>query len=392
MRALLVKGLSTYDATRLFIDEAAAAFRRRGVEAVVVDVGEAENELDHLAALIEGQAFDLAFSIGLFGELRDGAGRDLGQVAGAPHVIQYVDYPLSHYQRLGATTASTALLVVDPTHVEAIRAVYGVERFKHVAFSPHGALGEPGPAEVDAEAFAGARPIPILFPASFYKPGVALWAGLDKATQKVFEAAVEIALTADFVPALNALDQAIERFGGHLREPLRSSLRLNAFAVHERVRQHRRFEMLKAVAKAGLPVHVYGSGYERDLYRFKNVRHQGSRPLAEIVEAMRQARIVLSINANFGMGSHERPLTAMVAGAVAATDESGFYRKAFAADEIVQLRWTNLAEDLEGLGTLLADPDAMSAIAAKGRARAVAGHRWDNRIDAILAAADAVRT
>jgi hypothetical protein len=33
----------------------------------------------------------------------------------------------------------------------------------------------------------------------------------------------------------------------------------------------------------------------------------------------------------------------------------------------------------------------MHAIARNGQARALAGHRWDNRVDGILAAADAVR-
>ena len=117
----------------------AAAFRRAGDEAVTADLAEDAPRagLDPLAAFA-GQGFDLVFSIGLFGELRDGAGRTAAQIVGAPHVVQYVDYPLSHYPRLDATPPETALLTVDPTHVDAVRSAYGPERFAHVAFSPHG--------------------------------------------------------------------------------------------------------------------------------------------------------------------------------------------------------------------------------------------------------------
>ena len=168
-------------------------------------------------------------------------------------------------------------------------------------------------------------------------------------------------------------------------------MRVNAFAVHEQVRVHRRLEMLKALAKTGLPIHLVGGGYDRDLYRFKSMVHLGERPLPAVVAMMRSAKVVLSVNANFGQGSHERPLSAMLAGAAAATDGSAFYDDAFAADEIIQLSWTHLGRDLEALGRLMQDPAALHRTAVAGQARASAAHRWDHRVGAILRAAEAVR-
>ncbi|MDB5425072.1 MAG: hypothetical protein JWQ29_2488 [Phenylobacterium sp.] len=391
MRALLLRGRSGYDATTLFIDEAAAAFGRRGIEATVADLDDPGRLLEQLAEQTAGERFDLVYSIALFGELLDADGRGVGEIVGAPHVVQYVDYPLSHHFRLEKTPASTALLVVDPSHIEAIRSVFGADRFRHVAFSPHAAIGEPHDVEPDPDAFFAARNIPVLFPGSFYKPGEAMWAKLDRATQRVFDTAVEMALACEFMPALAAFDRALDLHGGHLAEASRTKLRVNAFAVHERVRSHRRFEMLKAAARAGLPLQVFGAGYDRDLYRFKNVTHGGERTLAEIAGLMRRSRVVLNINANFGLGSHERPLSAMAAGAAAATDRSTFYEAAFEPGELVPLRWMALGEDLTGLAALLDKPQELHAIAARGQARALAAHRWDHRIDAILAAAEAVR-
>lgn len=392
MRALFLKGQSSYTVTRVFVDEAARAFQRRGLDAWVVDLQDADQPLDQLALEVAGERFDLVYSIGLFGELRDSAGRSVAEIVGAPHVLQYVDYPLSHYFRLANTPASTALLVVDPSHAEAVRSVYGPDRFSHVAFCPHGAVGEPHDLEPDPEAFLAARDIPVLFPGTFYKPGPPMWAELEPATQRVFEAAVEMALAAEFIPALEALDQALDLHGGHLVGEDRDALRINAFAVHERVRSHRRRQMLVAAAAAGFQMLVFGSGYEEELQPFANVMHGGERPLEEIIGFMRRARVVLNVNANFGRGSHERPLSAMLAGAAAATDRSSFYEEHFGPDAIVQLRWTALDEDLAALVALVDDPGRLFGIAGRGHARALAGHRWDNRVDAILAAADAVRT
>jgi hypothetical protein len=206
------------------------------------------------------------------------------------------------------------------------------------------------------------------------------------------QAAVQIALARGFMPAVEALRQASEHEGGRLAREKGPAFWLYASYVHERVRTHRRFEMLKAAAKAGLPVEACGAGYQRDLYRFKNVTYRGEAGIAEVIAAMRRARVVLNVNANFGQGSHERPLTAMLAGAAAASDHSAFYDAAFRPDEIIQLRWRSLAGDLQALRARLDDVDALHQQAVAAHTRAAAEHRWDNRLDAIITAADAVRS
>lgn len=236
-----------------------------------------------------------------------------------------------------------------------------------------------------------ARPIPLLFPGTFYKPRPFAAPGLEPRVQRVVDSAVEISLTADFLPAMDALEQALDQSRVALPDARRPAFRLQAAFVHERVRAHRRFEMLKAVAKAGLPVEVYGSGYRSDLYRFKNVAYRGQVALSDMRGLMGRARMVLSVNANFGRGSHERPLTAMLAGAAVASDHSRLYDEHFEPGELLQLRWTSLADDLERVAARLRDPEALHRQAVAGHLRAAAAHRWDNRLDAIIAAADAVR-
>jgi spore maturation protein CgeB len=108
---------------------------------------------------------------------------------------------------------------------------------------------------------------------------------------------------------------------------------------------------------------------------------------------MGAARVVLNINANFGDGSHERPLTAMLAGAAVASDHSVWWDENFVEDrEILFYRWRDLDAGLARLGALADDPEASWRMAVAGQRRVMAEHRFANRVDTVLAAAQAART
>ena len=393
MRVVLLKGQSAYDALRIFIDSLAEAFAARGYEAIILDMTQGAEHIATVEQQIFSAPVSLVFSFCIFGEFRDLEGRSLAHKFGAPHVIQHVDYPLTHSHRLDATAPETALLVIDASHVEAIHSVYGAQRFAHVAFSPHAAIGSPIALEANAAAYAAARPIPILFTGTFYRPGPAPWLNFPLGARRILDNAMQIALRAEWMPALAALDSSLRDQGLEPTAPDLAPIRKMAALIHERVRTQRRLELFNAAAEVNLPIHVYGKGYEGELHRFKNVTYGGEVNLHQAIALMRQARVVLSINANFGAGSHERPLTALMAGAAAATDHSSFYAARFeVGEEIAIYRWQTLHDDLAALGRLADDPSATLAMARAGQARVMAEHQWANRIDAILSAADAAKS
>lgn len=390
VRVILIKGESAYDALRVFIDQLAAAFAERGYRPQIID-GPAEPDLDaafHRAAKAEPSA--LVFTFNILGDYRDAEGRTLGQIFGAPHVIQYVDYPLTHWIALDRTAPDTALLTIDESHVAAMRQIYGPDHFAHVGFSPHAAIGEPAALAADPKVFAQ-RPIPLLFTGTFYTPGQVWWDDQPPVIRAMFQRAVEIALSVEWMPALDALDQALGECGLDPVSPDVAAFRKLATHIHEHVRARRRLQVLVAAAEAGLPLHVYGRGYQPYLERYRNVTFGGEAALTRTVDLMAQSQMVLNINANFGAGSHERPLTALLAGAAAATDDSSFYASAFRPGEVALYRWGRLEEDLAALGRLLQDPEALWTMAKAGQQRVLENHRWRHRIDAILAAAEAAK-
>lgn len=392
MRAVFVKGQSGYDATRIFVDELASAFERRGYAIAVIDAL-AGPDLGR-ALIREAAAGPVAFvfTIGILGELRDQQGRSLGQIFGAPHVLQHVDYPLTHLKRLEETAAETALLVVDQTHVHALHSTFGKERYAHVAFGPHGAVGQPPEPDSDAGQFVARRPIPVLFAGTYYGPEQPPWANEQGVLRDIFDAALEAALSAEFVPALEAMDLSLRAHGLDPIDPGLNRVRKYATMIHEQVRRIRRRALLDAVGAAQLPVQIVGSGYEGRFDHFRTFQFLGTASLHEVSRLMRTARLVLNINANFGEGSHERPLTAMLAGAAVASDHSTWWAKHFVENQDLLLyRWQDLDAGLARVTALIDDPETAWSLASAGQRRVVAEHRFDQRTQVILEAAQAVR-
>lgn len=386
MRAVFIKGPSRYDATRRFTDELAAAFAHKGHEAVVVDIVGPDDIGAALRAAAQAPT-NLVHTYGILGDAQALLGQSLGEIFAAPHVLQHVDYPLSHLNQLEVTPRETVILTVDPSHVEAIHGTFGPDHFAHVAFCPHAAVGQRVEADPDVDAFVDQRPIPILFAGSFHGVGPAPWVEEGRGIRQIFDRALDLALGTEFLPALEALDQALRSYGEDPAHPRYERMRRYATWVHEQARELRRQALLELAGQAGLPVFCVGAGYEGWIERHKSFRLGPPMTLADTVALMRRARVVLNANANFGRGSHERPLSAMLAGAAVVTDGAWWSQQFEPGREVLSYRWTRLESDLAGLATLVDNPEVAHAIGQAGQARAVAAHRFEHRVDAVIAAA-----
>jgi hypothetical protein len=395
MRVALLKGRSMYGVLRAFIDEVAEGFSARGWEAIVIDFENATAD-DIVPRLAECGHLDLIYSINAFASYADSMGRSITDLTGAPHVLQYVDFPLQWLERFQALPRSIALLLVDRSHVRAIETLCGKDRFAHLGFCAHGGLGKPVLLPQDAGAWAESRPIEMLFAASNYRPEADVWAPLPDLIRGVFIKAVDQALSVEWITPLDALDDALAEAGLDPRNPdlpaeLQSELlniRVLCSMVHEQVRKERRQRFVSAAQKAKLPLTVAGNGWDGVTGLTAN---KGPVSIEETEALMRQSRLCINVSVNFGEGSHERPLSAMLAGAAVASDTTSFYREAFVpGQEIALFRWMSLDEDLARLAEFARDPQALFAMAQAGQAAAVKSHRWDSRIDTYIEAGRAV--
>jgi len=391
MRILNIKGPSQYGGTRLFADEAAAALRRRGHEVEVLDVGDVADAGPRVLAHARTAQVDLVFTINIAGEFRDSQGWTLRDLYGAPHVVWHTDYILSQVARLRATPRSTAMLLVDPTQVEAVRSIYGADRFDHIGFFPHPAVGAPAPDDATLTQFLERRPIEVLWSGSFQQPGTP-FEGVQGPARQVFQDALDLALAVEWMPPLEALDMVLSARGLDPADPAMAGPREAAALIDIEVRKARRFQFLLAVAQAGVPLHICGLGWEGQLHRFRNATYEGAVEMTRMTELMARARLVLNTNGNFGAGSHERPFSAALAGAATFSDFSRYYAQVFEPGANIELfRWRDLAGGMATLQALAADPERCLSYARSAKAATLASHTWDRRIDQILAAGEAVR-
>ena len=392
MRILMMKGQSQYGGTRLFCDEAAAALARRGHDVEMLDLGDVDNGgaivLAHAAT---GARYDLIFTINIAGEFRDSLGRTLPDLYGGPHVVWHTDYILSQTARLHGTPKTTAVLLVDPTQVEAVQSIHGADRFDHIGFFPHPAVGEAAPDDASVDEFMARRPIEVLWSGGYQKPDQP-WAGVEGPARQVLQDALDLALSVEWTPPHIALDLVLKARGLDLADPASRGAREAATFVDIEVRKTRRFEFLKAVAKTGVPLRICGAGWESQLYRFKNATYEGPVEMTRMAELMRQSRLVLNTNGNFGAGSHERPFSASLAGAATFSDYSRYYDEVLKPGENIELfYWKDLDAGMAQLSALASDPERCFAYARAAKAETLAHHTWDRRIGLILAAGEAVR-
>lgn len=394
VKLVLLRGQSQYEVLPYFLSDIAAAFTRRGWVVEEIDTAALAGEA-FLVRVAEARP-DLVFSFNIGAEVIDAHGRAIAERTGAPHIVQIVDHPLQDFERLNAMARSVGLLLVDPSHVRALKTFYAADRFAYLGFSPHGGMGPVAPVLGDAASFTASRDIPVFFAGTYYRPGRRPWE--DGATppilQQFFRDALQRALAVEWVAAEDVFDKVLAEAGLDLNDRSEDTLslrRLSGF-VHQEVRLERRLRFFQAAARVGLPLTVVGAHYEADQALYPNMTVLGPKPVAEVLGLMARARLVANTSANFGLGSHERPLTAMRAGAVAVSDYTGFFADRFSAAEMALFRWTHLEEDLAKLAGLLGDPDALYAMAKAGQAKAAAEHGWAERVDSIIAAGRAVAT
>lgn len=386
MRILVIKGKSQYGGTRLFGDEAAAAFGRHGHQTEVLDLGAGDTYEADLLVAANARPYDLVLTFNILGDFRSPQGLTMAELFGGAHVVWHTDYVLTNWDRLQGTPPTTTLLVVDPTQINALIAAGGEDRYR-ARFFPHPAVGQPVADEPDVETFMAARPIPVLWSGGFVQPDRP-WSAASPTTQKVMDGAVELAMSREWMAPHVALAQMLRSVGFDVLDPAKRHNLASASVIDAAVRVRRRHAFLLALAESGVELHICGQGWEPHLHRFKGATYHGAVEMTQMVQLMRQSRLVLNTNGNFGAGSHERPFSASLAGAATFSDISRYYAAEFQPGENIELfSWLDLPGAMDRLRALSADPERCWRFARSAKQLTLARHTWDRRVPDILEAA-----
>jgi len=390
LRVLLLKGRSQYGSLRLHIDQLAQALNAVGHQAAVVDMLTEDQNERLLDALKTQPECVFAFSgVCVDLNLQD---RSIYDLVGAVYASIYVDNPIHHLARIRTPVGRNVGLFLDRSHLQFVEASPYAGNFSQLGFLPPGANELPEPPDLSDEAFAR-RDIPLMFTGTYRGAPEAPWRQWpESAARTVLESVTERMIADARLPILDALRQVLEQLGAELTPKLFGDIAPLLSAPQFFAEAYHRDAVLRALGEAGLPLHVWGNGWEPLVDRYPSFVYGGVGSFAETLHTLRRARVVLNINNGFVAGGHERVFTAMAAGAAVFSDANPYYAEAFAEGrEIATFAWPKLADAPDQLAALVADAPRAGQIARAGALRAQAEHRWTARarqlVEAVQAAA-----
>jgi len=378
---IVLKGGSLYTTLRVFSDEIAEGFRQLGHRATVIDLLDSTYGRSLEAAIGEGS--DFAFGINGYGcDLKTTRGA-LWDVAGIPFVIALVDHPLFHMDRLAALR-NCLFACTDHTHVEFINEYF--KDTKAGAFLPLAGSRRNPPTKSFEE-----RSIPLFFSGSYLDPDEVRkeWQGHGEISQIMDEIAESVLADVDLT-LLQATKRVLATRGIGPDHPAFDQILRNSVFPDRWVRAVRRKTIIQGLAAAGIEVHCYGDGWDRSGLELDCLHLPGVVDFPTSLDRMADAKVVLNILPNFPQGPHDRCFSAMLNGAVAASDANRYLQSEFKnGSEILLFDWQKPDSLAETLTELLANPDEWQTIADKGRSITESRHTWTHRAEAAINACEA---
>lgn len=152
------------------------------------------------------------------------------------------------------------------------------------------------------------------------------------------------------------------------------------------VRFYFRGNVIKTLAEADIPVHVWGAGLEAlPCKKPENIILMGSTDTAGCLDALAKAKVALNVMPWFKNGSHDRVYSAMLNHAVCVTDDSVYLRQQLTDEEQVLFYSLHDYSQLPNkIKELLAKEEKRTVIAQRGYEHAKKYHTWRERCEDIL--------
>lgn len=307
-------------------------------------------------------------------QMRLQSGESLWDLWKIPCYNVLVDHPMYYFDTLDHAPAYGIVVCADRYHVDYIKRFYPT--VQKAVFLP--TAGECLKPYENLKPFAE-RPIDVLFIGSYkYHDDVPYDAFAVQLEQelishpyKTFENAVADCL-ADQPENLSSekLKLLIQQY---------RYIDVNTTALFRR-------KIIETLVGAGVPVTVYGNGWEDlEISQHPNFIYKGLISPENGIKLMEESKIVLNHMAWFKYGASERIFEAMLQGAVALTDESEYLKAHFKDSENIKFFNLNHLEELPRMvHKLLSDLQLSESIIRNGYQSASLSHTWLNRLQNLL--------
>ncbi|MDD5950158.1 MAG: glycosyltransferase [Lachnospiraceae bacterium] len=396
-RILLFKRQSVcYDTMNIFAAQLERCLKEQGIAVSYLDLTSPTLEQDVLA--LAKQHFDAAIAFNSLGQEAFRAnGEYLFDYLQIPFFNYIVDHPLRHHHTLSTPLSNYHVICLDEDHASYIRTYYPHIRSVHVI--PLGGMYAPGDNpdfSKTLEDFAR-RPYDIILTGSYYalteiEEKIDLLPELERnLTISLIETMLSRRTLTNEAALLSVLeDLDVGEVKPQVFADLMAGTNLAGHYVNACVREEAVWQLLAE----GIELHIFGNGWEKFLEmnhrKGGNFRQEQIHPGVSYETSLQlaaQSKMVLNTMPWFKNGMHDRIATAMLNGAVAVTDGSGYLSRNFAAGEELLVY---SIEDYPAMAAMVSDSlqdmEKLFEIAGKGRQKAKNALDWKTRTVQILQA------
>ena len=356
-----------YDAVNINVDIMAKEFRKLGVECDIFDIiRDRENAVSQLVESLQKYKYDAAFTCDMIGQqdLTIADGSNLYDSLGIPFFNFIVDPPWDHV--LNSKCKDIYLFVIDRDHVPFVRKYY--PHFKDTFFVQH---------STEYDLYTGADPekyVHRTHPVTFVGTQVDLKELSDRIEsfpedyRELVWTAINIILDDRSLSTDRGFGLALEecRNVPDFGEDLKYMFSMMGY-VERFVRAYCREEQIRDLMAAGVPLHIWGKGWnELDEYAGSNAVTYSLVPYHDVPAIYKDSKIVLNVMSWFKNGSDERITGGMMAGALVCTDHSKFIDELPGIDDMVRFYDISKPQDTaEILFSCLDDPEGSARSAKK---------------------------
>ena len=158
------------------------------------------------------------------------------------------------------------------------------------------------------------------------------------------------------------------------------------------IRFYFRGEVIRLLTESGIPVHVYGAGWELLETKQKDLLFcNGSQTSAQCLKVLADTKISFNVMPWFKQGAHDRIYSSMLSGAVSVTDTSRYLTKTLSdGTNVVFYELSELVGLPETVHSLLGQEEKLQQIADAGYEFASERHTWKQYASELLTLIESV--
>lgn len=379
----LIIFVGVYDTLDIFAYELQHEFEKMGYEILLFDSSKPLESLTKLAAFAQ-KPVKAALTFNNLGyNMEIIPGKNVWDELGIFCINILMDHPFCYKGALDASPMNAAVLCTDRNHMRYVQRYY--PNIPVTGYLPHAGVDR----ENDVKPIAD-RSIDVIYAGGLSRkfaqnvlPDFTKYTAFD--AEKIAENAYELLIDHPEKTTEEAIEETLVAAGIQFEEAELCQVIADLHYIDLLATSYYRELVIKTLVEQGVRVHLYGYGWEECSWIHNpNLIYGGRVSAEEIVEKMKDAKIVLSTMTWFKDGTHDRVFNGMLAGAVAVTDSSIYMREEFPEEsgsrqKLVMFDLPEIANLPDQIKELLKDTARMQQIADTGFSYAKEHHTWQNR-------------